>query len=132
MNDDPERKQHRGQVRRLEDTDGDGRFDKATVFAKGLRWPSAIHCYGGGVFVGSVPDLLYFEDTNDDGRQFLCRQHRHIITVRLPLGVEVVVARAQIAKMQASKLSLMPEGLEEGLTSRDLADLMDFIFADVQ
>ena len=54
------------------------------------------------------------------------------VTVRQPLGVEVVVARAQIAQMQASKLSLMPEGLEEGLTSRDLADLMDFIFGDVQ
>jgi putative heme-binding domain-containing protein len=54
------------------------------------------------------------------------------VTVRQPLGVEVIVARAQIAKMQASKLSLMPEGLEEGLTSRDLADLMDFIFADNQ
>jgi len=53
------------------------------------------------------------------------------VTVRQPLGVEVSVARTQIAKMQASKLSLMPEGLEEGLTSRDLADLMDFIFADI-
>jgi putative heme-binding domain-containing protein len=54
------------------------------------------------------------------------------VTVRQSLGVEVVAARAQIATMQASRLSLMPEGLEEGLTSRDLADLMDFIFADVQ
>ena len=54
MNDYPERgEQLLGQVRRLEDTDGDGRFDKSTVFAKGLRWPSAIACYGGGVFVGS-------------------------------------------------------------------------------
>jgi putative membrane-bound dehydrogenase-like protein len=68
MNDFPERAEQRlGQVRRLEDTDGDGRFDKSTVFAKGLRWPSAIHCYGGGVFVGAAPDLFYYKDTNDDG-----------------------------------------------------------------
>src|SRR5439155_801340 len=81
MNDYPERgEQLIGQVKRLEDTDGDGRFDKATVFAKDLRWPSAIHCYGGGVFVGAAPDLLYYQGFNDDGRQFLCRQHRHIMT----------------------------------------------------
>jgi putative membrane-bound dehydrogenase-like protein len=68
MNDYPERgEQFLGHVKRLEDTDGDGRFDKSTVFAKGLRWPSAIFCYGGGVFVGSTPDLFYFKDTNDDG-----------------------------------------------------------------
>src|SRR5213592_4738323 len=68
MNDYPEHgEQLLGQVRRLEDTDGDGRFDKSTVFAKGLRWPAAIACYGGGVFVGATPDLLYYKDTNDDG-----------------------------------------------------------------
>jgi hypothetical protein len=33
--------------------------------------------------------------------------------------------------MQASKLSLMPEGLEEGLTHQDLADLLEVIFAAV-
>jgi putative heme-binding domain-containing protein len=54
------------------------------------------------------------------------------VTVRQPLGIEVVVAREQIARMQASKLSLMPEGLEEGLTNQDLADLVDFIFADIR
>src|SRR5881296_1563382 len=68
MNDYPEHGEQRlGQVRRLEDTDGDGRFDKSTVFAKGLRWPAAIACYGGGVFVGATPDLLFYKDTNDDG-----------------------------------------------------------------
>jgi putative membrane-bound dehydrogenase-like protein len=68
MNDYPQGdKQHPGQVKRLEDTDGDARFDKATVFADGLHWPSAVHCYGGGVFVGAVPDLLFCKDTNGDG-----------------------------------------------------------------
>src|SRR5207244_9985021 len=53
------------------------------------------------------------------------------VTVRQPLGIEVVVPRSQIAKMQASGQSLMPEGLEEGLTPQDMADLVDFIFADI-
>src|SRR5206468_3219243 len=53
------------------------------------------------------------------------------VTVRQPLGVEVVDARAQIAKMQTSRFSLMPEGLEEGLTSGDLADLLEFISAEI-
>jgi putative heme-binding domain-containing protein len=52
------------------------------------------------------------------------------VTIRQSLGIETVVARSQITKMQASRLSLMPEGLEEGLTNQDLADLVDFIFAD--
>ena len=53
------------------------------------------------------------------------------VTVRQPLGIEVVVPRPRISKMQASKLSLMPEGLEEGLTNQDLADLLGFIFSNV-
>ena len=52
------------------------------------------------------------------------------ITVRQPLGNEVVVPRSQIANMQASRQSLMPEGLEEGLTHQDLADLLDFVLSD--
>jgi putative heme-binding domain-containing protein len=52
------------------------------------------------------------------------------VTIRQPLGNEVVVLRSRIAKMQAQRTSLMPEGLEEGLTNQDLADLVDFIFAE--
>ncbi|MFP6901782.1 MAG: hypothetical protein VCA36_12620, partial [Opitutales bacterium] len=49
-----------GRVRLLEDTNGDGRFDKATVYVKGLAWPTAVLCHDGGVFVVVTPDLLYF------------------------------------------------------------------------
>src|SRR5258705_12037298 len=53
MRDYSERRQEKlGRIRLLEDTDGDGRFDKSTVFAEGLAWPTAVICWDGGVFVG--------------------------------------------------------------------------------
>ena len=68
MRDYSERRPERlGRIRRLEDTDGDGRFDKSTVFAPDLPWPTAVICWDGGVFVGATPDILYFKDTNGDG-----------------------------------------------------------------
>ena len=56
-----------GRVRRLVDTNGDGRFDQSTIFAKGLAWPTALFCSKGGVYVGVTPDLYFFKDTNGDG-----------------------------------------------------------------
>src|SRR5579862_5656429 len=45
---------HSGRVRLLEDSDGDGVFDSSRVYADDLAWPSAIACYGGGVFVAAA------------------------------------------------------------------------------
>ena len=59
---------HAGRIRLLEDTDGDGKFDKSTVFADNLPWPTAIICYSGGVFVGATPDIIWLKDTNGDGK----------------------------------------------------------------
>ncbi|MEX2113979.1 MAG: PVC-type heme-binding CxxCH protein, partial [Pirellulales bacterium] len=61
-------KERLGQVRLLEDVDGDGRFDRGTIFAETLSWPTAIACWDGGVFVGAAPDLYYFKDTDGDGK----------------------------------------------------------------
>jgi len=58
---------HIGKVRLLIDTDGDGTFDKATVFAEGLSWPTGAACWKGGLFVTATPDVWYLKDTNDDG-----------------------------------------------------------------
>lgn len=57
-----------GTIRLLEDADGDGRFDKSTIFAEKLSWPTAVTCYDGGIFVGAAPDLWYFKDTDGDGK----------------------------------------------------------------
>ncbi len=57
-----------GRVRLLEDTDNDGKYDRSTVFAEGLSWPSGILCYQGGVVVTATPDIWYLKDTDNDGR----------------------------------------------------------------
>jgi glucose/arabinose dehydrogenase len=44
-------------IRLLEDTDNDGKYEKSTIFADNFLWPTAIHCWKGGVFVADAPDL---------------------------------------------------------------------------
>jgi putative membrane-bound dehydrogenase-like protein len=56
-----------GYVRRLEDVDGDGRFDRSTVFVDGLSWPTGVVPYDGGVFVAVAPEIIYAKDTDGDG-----------------------------------------------------------------
>jgi putative membrane-bound dehydrogenase-like protein len=57
---------NRDRVKVLEDTDGDGRADKVTVFADGLNLATAIQIDGSGVYVGAAPNLWYMQDTNGD------------------------------------------------------------------
>jgi putative membrane-bound dehydrogenase-like protein len=69
MRDYSERREEKlGRVKLLEDRDGDGRFDHASVFAENLPWPTGIACWDGGVFVLAAPDLWYFKDTDGDGK----------------------------------------------------------------
>ncbi len=56
-----------GYVRRLEDSDGDGRFDRSTIFYPDLSWPTGVVPYDGGVFIAVAPEILYAKDTDDDG-----------------------------------------------------------------
>ncbi|HUG19968.1 MAG TPA: PVC-type heme-binding CxxCH protein, partial [Planctomycetaceae bacterium] len=56
----------RDRVKVLEDTDGDGKVDKVTVFAEGLNIPSGIAVGHGGVWVANSPDILFMQDTDGD------------------------------------------------------------------
>ena len=55
-------------VKVLEDTDGDGRVDKATVFKDGLNIPCGIAHGNGGVYVTNAPDVLFLRDTDGDDK----------------------------------------------------------------
>jgi putative membrane-bound dehydrogenase-like protein len=58
----------RDRIRICEDTDGDGRADKFTVFAEQLSIPTSIAFSRGGVLVHSATETLFFKDTNGDDR----------------------------------------------------------------
>lgn len=55
-------------IKICEDTDGDGRADKFTVFAEGLSIPTAITFAGGGVIVHQAPHTLLLKDTDGDDK----------------------------------------------------------------
>jgi putative heme-binding domain-containing protein len=52
----------------LEDTTGQGKADKATVFADGLLIPTGLAPGDGGVYVAQSTELLFFKDTDGDGK----------------------------------------------------------------
>ncbi len=57
-----------GRIRVLESTRGDGRYDKSTLFADGLKSPTSVLPWRDGVLVSSVPNILFLQDTDGDGR----------------------------------------------------------------
>ena len=52
----------------FEDTDGDGKADKQTVFADDLHLPTGFEVGDGGVYVAQEPNLVFLKDTDGDGR----------------------------------------------------------------
>jgi glucose/arabinose dehydrogenase/lysophospholipase L1-like esterase len=52
----------------LEDTDGDGKADKCTVFADHLHCPTGFEFYNGGVLVAQAPDIIFLKDIHGKGK----------------------------------------------------------------
>ncbi|HEY8550973.1 MAG TPA: PVC-type heme-binding CxxCH protein, partial [Vicinamibacterales bacterium] len=55
-------------IKILEDTDGDGRADKVTIFAEHINLASSLVFANGGVIVAAAPHMLFLADTDGDDR----------------------------------------------------------------
>lgn len=54
-------------IRMLEDQDGDGTFDKSTIFADKMTFPMGAAWHDGALYVASPPNIWRLQDTNNDG-----------------------------------------------------------------
>jgi len=58
----------RSRIRRLEDRDGDGRYEQASVFAAGLSFCTGLHPWRDGLIVTRAGGIDHLRDTDGDGR----------------------------------------------------------------
>lgn len=58
----------RSRIKRLEDSDGDGRPDRVVIFADDLDYAQGVLRVGDGLLVTTNTGLLWLHDSDDDGR----------------------------------------------------------------
>lgn len=56
-----------GRILRLEDNDADGRYERATIFAEGLPFPTSVLPWKGGLLVAAAPNIWFLKDHDGDG-----------------------------------------------------------------
>jgi putative membrane-bound dehydrogenase-like protein len=59
-------KPHR--IMRLEDTNGDGVYDKSIAYVPNVMFPEGAMWLNGSLYVAAPPNILKFTDTDDDGK----------------------------------------------------------------
>ncbi|HEU0040378.1 MAG TPA: c-type cytochrome, partial [Verrucomicrobiae bacterium] len=78
--------------------------------------------------------VAYVVETKDDESLLglVVNETETSVTLRQAYGRENVIPRANLTSMKSQGQSVMPEGLEAGLTPQAVADLMEYISAATQ
>jgi putative membrane-bound dehydrogenase-like protein len=87
-----QREERLGRIKLLEDSHGDGHYDKATVFADKLPWPTSVICANGGVLVTASPDVLWLKDTRGTGSA----DERKVVFTGFAAGVDRLNVQALV------------------------------------
>ena len=77
-----------------------------------------------------APAFIAYQIATKDGQSYagvVKRDDATGVTVQMAGGVEKAIPRPAIASVTSTGLSLMPVGLEAGLSVQDVADLLTFI-----
>jgi putative heme-binding domain-containing protein len=79
-----------------------------------------------------APNFVSYTVETKDGRTLdgmIAEESAASLTLKRAGGVQETVLRRDIAQLTGSSLSLMPEGLEAGITPQQMADLIAFLLA---
>jgi len=57
-----------GKIKMLEDPDGSGVYKKSSTFADGLRFPTSVMPYKGGLLAAIAPDIIHFDGPDGTGK----------------------------------------------------------------
>ncbi|MCA9226863.1 MAG: hypothetical protein KDA47_14675, partial [Planctomycetales bacterium] len=57
-----------GRVRYLEDTDGDGKYDRSTLFLDKIAFPTGVMAWRDGVLISAAPTVFFAKDSDGDGK----------------------------------------------------------------
>ena len=93
--------QPHGRISVLEDTNGDGVFDKSTVFLDNVVMPRALALHRDGVLVGAPPHLWFCRDTKGTGK---CDERTEVAT---DFGVRVDPSRPQLANPERAPNAML-------------------------